>query len=83
MGEITTTTAKLVGGKIVGGELDTIITPSRIMGAVGLPAMYSAADLSHKFISELLQLCREAHSLVSLTEVVLVWDSKLAFTLNM
>lgn len=45
-------------------------------------AVFSASDLSHKSITELLRLRKEAHSLVSFDEMKRLWDSCLAFTLQ-
>ena len=45
-------------------------------------ALLAAANLSHKSISELLRLRKEAHSLVSFEEMKKLWDASLAFTLQ-
>ena len=45
-------------------------------------ALYAAADLSHKSISELLRLRKEAHSLIPFEEMKRLWDSCLVFTLQ-
>jgi vacuolar protein sorting-associated protein 54 len=45
-------------------------------------ALLAAANLSHKSISELLRLRKEAHSLVTFEEMKRLWDASLAFTLQ-
>ena len=46
-------------------------------------ALVAAAELSHKSVTELLRLRKEAHSLVSFEEMKKLWDSCLAFTLQL
>jgi len=55
------------------GESNTTSTPS---------ALFSGADLSHRSISEILRLRKEAHSLITFEEMRRLWDSCLAFTLQ-
>jgi vacuolar protein sorting-associated protein 54 len=45
-------------------------------------ALLAGAELSHKSISEILRLRKDAHSLVSFEEMKRLWDSCLAFTLQ-
>ena len=49
----------------------------------GVVALSAAADLSHKSISELLRLRKEAHSLITFHEMKRLWDACLAFTLSL
>lgn len=51
-------------------------------GATSPSALFSGADLSHRSISEILRLRKEAHSLISFEEMRRLWDSCLAFTLQ-
>jgi len=60
-----------------GGATDTSMASSLSPSAV-----FSASDLSHKSLTELLRLRKEAHSLVSFEEMKRLWDSCLAFTLQ-
>jgi len=46
-------------------------------------ALTSASELAHKSISELLRVRKEAHSLVSFEEMKRLWDTCLAFTLQL
>jgi vacuolar protein sorting-associated protein 54 len=45
-------------------------------------ALSSGADISHRSISELLRLRKDSHSLISFEEMRRLWDSCLAFTLQ-
>ncbi len=47
-----------------------------------LTALFAGADLAHRSISEILRLRKEAHSLISFEEMRRLWDSCLAFTLQ-
>ena len=46
-------------------------------------ALSAGADLSHRSVSELLRLRKETHSLISFEEMKKLWDSCLAFTLQL
>lgn len=45
-------------------------------------ALSAASDLSHKSISEILRLRKDAHSLITFEDMRRLWDSCLAFTLQ-
>ncbi len=45
-------------------------------------ALSAASDLSHKSISEILRLRKDAHSLITFQDMRRLWDSCLAFTLQ-
>jgi len=45
-------------------------------------ALSAASDLSHKSISELLRIRKDAHSLITFEDMRRLWDSCLAFTLQ-
>jgi vacuolar protein sorting-associated protein 54 len=48
----------------------------------GSSALSAASDLSHKSISEILRLRKDAHSLISFEDMRRLWDSCLTFTLQ-
>ncbi len=45
-------------------------------------ALSAASDLSHKSISEILRLRKDAHSLITFEDMKRLWDSCLAFTIQ-
>ena len=45
-------------------------------------ALWAASELSHKSISEILRLRKDAHSLITFEDMRRLWDSCLAFTLQ-
>jgi len=46
-------------------------------------ALSASSELAHKSISELLRLRKDSHSLITFDEMKLLWDTSLAFTLQL
>ena len=51
-------------------------------GFIGMHTLHSAVNLSHKSLSELLQLLKEDHSLALFSETKWLWYYVLEFTLD-
>ncbi len=60
----------------------TVEDTGRAESSNSLTALFAGADLAHRSISEILRLRKEAHSLISFEEMRRLWDSCLAFTLQ-
>jgi vacuolar protein sorting-associated protein 54 len=63
-------------------ESEDTVSEADSLSSSSQSALLAGAELSHKSISEILRLRKDAHSLVNFEEIKRLWDSCLAFTLQ-